>query len=58
MIGQSAADRSDLTARVFKLKQQELLKYIKSGVLGKLVAHMNTIEFQKRAAFLIAIFFS
>ena len=45
---QTASDRPDLTARVFKLKQQQLLADIKNGVLGPLLAHVYTIEFQKR----------
>ena len=43
-----AVDRPDVTARVFRLKQQQLLQDIKSGVLGKVIAHVNTFEFQKR----------
>lgn len=46
--GQTAVDRPDLTARVFKMKKAELLKDIKSGILGNLTAHVSTIEFQKR----------
>ena len=45
---QTASDRPDLTARVFKLKQHQLLADIKNGVLGPLLAHVCTIEFQKR----------
>ena len=46
--GQSASDRPDITARVFHLKQRQLLDDIRSGVFGNLTAHVNTIEFQKR----------
>ena len=47
--GQNAQDRPDLVARVFKLKKDQLMQDLKSGhVLGKVVAHMNVIEFQKR----------
>ena len=36
-------------ARVFKLKKDQLMQDIKSGcVLGKVVAHMHVVEFQKR----------
>ena len=47
--GQSAQDRPDIVARVFKLKKDQLMQDIKSGgVLGKVVAHMHVVEFQKR----------
>ena len=47
--GQNAQDRPDLVARVFKQKKDQLMQDLKSGyVLGKVVAHMNVIEFQKR----------
>jgi hypothetical protein len=40
--GQSAQDRPDIVARVFKLKKDQLMQDIKSGgVLGKVVAHMH-----------------
>ena len=46
---QSPQDRPDLVARVFKLKKDQLMQDLKSGhVLGRVVAHMNVIEFQKR----------
>ena len=46
---QSAADRPDLCARVFRLKKDQLLKDLfKRGVLGKVVAQVNVVEFQKR----------
>jgi PIF1-like helicase/Helitron helicase-like domain at N-terminus len=46
---QSAQDRPDLLARVFKLKLDALLHdLLENGVLGKTVAHMYVIEFQKR----------
>ena len=36
-------------ARVFKLKKDQLMQDIKAGfVLGKVVAHMHVVEFQKR----------
>ena len=47
--GQTAQDRPDIVARVFKLKKDQLMQDLKSGdVLGKVVAHMDVIEFQKR----------
>ena len=46
---QKATDRPDLIVRVFKQKLRELLNDIlKKHVLGKPVAHVYTIEFQKR----------
>ena len=42
-------DRPDICARVFKIKSDSLLKDIKEhGVLGMCVAHVDTIEWQKR----------
>ncbi|XP_065315372.1 uncharacterized protein LOC135924248 [Gordionus sp. m RMFG-2023] len=47
--GQSPTDRSDLIARVFKLKLNELLFDInKKNLFGKSMAFIYTIEFQKR----------
>ena len=47
--GQKAQDRPDIVARVFKQKKDQLMQDLKSGgVLGKVVAHMHVIEFQKR----------
>lgn len=47
--GQTASDRPDLTARVFRLKKEALLKDLFTHkVLGTVVAHVYTIEFQKR----------
>ena len=47
--GQTPQDRPDLVARVFKQKKDQLMQDLKSGhALGKVVAHMNVIEFQKR----------
>ena len=46
--GQSASDRPDLVARIFNLKKNAILKYIKSGAFGTVQAHIYTIEFQKR----------
>ncbi|XP_058727025.1 uncharacterized protein LOC131598443 [Vicia villosa] len=42
-------DRPDIISRVFKLKFDELLSDLtKKGILGKVLAYMYTIEFQKR----------
>ncbi|XP_057297109.1 uncharacterized protein LOC130626007 [Hydractinia symbiolongicarpus] len=46
--GQSASDRPDLVARVFKSKILALKKDLKDSVLGVLCAHVDVIEFQKR----------
>ena len=47
--GQTPQDRPDLVARVFKQKKDQLMQDLKSGhLLGRVVAHMNVIEFQKR----------
>ena len=46
--GQKPKDRPDLIARVFREKIRIILQKIKSGVLGKHVGHVYTIEFQKR----------
>jgi PIF1-like helicase/Helitron helicase-like domain at N-terminus len=46
---QSAQDRPDIVARVFKLKLDLLMDdLINKSVFGKVIAHMHTIEFQKR----------
>ena len=45
---QFAQDRSDIVARVFKLKLNALIDdLIDNRVLGKTVTHMHVIEFQK-----------
>ena len=47
--GQSPQDRPDIVARVFRLKKDQLMQDLKSaGILGKVVAHMHVVEFQKR----------
>ncbi|KAL7547642.1 hypothetical protein ACHAWF_010926, partial [Thalassiosira exigua] len=47
--GQTALDRPDLVARVFKLKKRELIRDVmKNHIFGKAVARAHTIEFQKR----------
>uniref|UniRef100_A0A182N6N5 ATP-dependent DNA helicase n=1 Tax=Anopheles dirus TaxID=7168 RepID=A0A182N6N5_9DIPT len=45
---QQAADRPDLTARVFRLKLKAILDDISAGALGLQVAQIHVIEFQKR----------
>ena len=46
--GESAKDRPDLVARVFKQKKDQLLKDINSSkVFGKVPAVLWVIEFQK-----------
>ncbi|XP_057465712.1 uncharacterized protein LOC130755327 [Actinidia eriantha] len=46
---QNSVDRPDLVARVFELKRKYLMKEIeKKNVFGRKVAHVYTIEFQKR----------
>jgi hypothetical protein len=47
--GQTPADRPDLVTRVFRLKLQALLDdLIKHGILGRVVAHIHVVEWQKR----------
>ena len=47
--GETPYDRPDLVAQVFHLKKKAMLDdIIKNGVLGKVAAHVYTIEFQKR----------
>lgn len=49
LYGQKANDRPDLCSRVFNLKLRSLLHDLtKKHVLGKVVAYVYTIEFQKR----------
>ena len=47
---QTAADRSDLIVRIFHQKLQELLKTLcNKYCLGKVIAYVYVIEFQKRS---------
>ena len=47
--GETALDRPDLVARVFKLKKQQLIKDITTeNIFGRAVARTHSIEFQKR----------
>jgi hypothetical protein len=50
LLGQTAADRPDLAPCVFREKVATILDDIKKGALGVSVAHVFTIEFQKRPA--------
>jgi hypothetical protein len=45
---QTALDRPDIVARVFKKKMDALLKKIKEGYFGDVSAYLYVIEFQKR----------
>ncbi len=47
--GQTTKDRLELVTRIFNLKLDALLKDIKDGVLGNVIAKIWVIEFQKRA---------
>ena len=48
-VDQSAFDRPDLVARVFKLKKQQLIRELQSEfIFGNCVARTHCIEFQKR----------
>ncbi len=46
--GQTTKDRPELVTRVFSLKLDALLKDIKDGVLGNVIAKIWIIKFQKR----------
>lgn len=47
--GQTVNDRPDLVSRVFQLKKKVLMHAIlKDGIFGPCVAHVYSIEFQKR----------
>lgn len=41
-------DRPDIVARVFYLKLKALMQDLQAGALGKTVAYMHVVEFQKR----------
>src|SRR4051794_23188871 len=49
LLNQQASDQPDIVTRVFKLKLKEITHdlFVK-GVLGKVIAHVHVIEFQKR----------
>ncbi|KAF8752546.1 Helitron helicase-like domain at N-terminus [Rhizoctonia solani] len=47
--GQTYSDRPDLITQVFELKRRQLMEDItQKGIFGKFIAHVHTIEFQKR----------
>jgi hypothetical protein len=47
--GECAFDRPDICARVFKLKSDMMVKdIVEDGIFGRTVAHVFTIEWQKR----------
>ncbi len=46
---QTASDRPDIVARVFMMKKKQLVDELtKKHVLGKIIAYVNVVEFQKR----------
>ena len=48
-VGESAFNRPDLCARVFKLKLNEFMDdIIKNKIFGKIISNIEVIEFQKR----------
>ena len=48
-LGHSAQDRADVTARVFRIKCDALMKDLKKvGIFGRTAAHLHVIEFQHR----------
>ncbi|KAG2212479.1 hypothetical protein INT45_001526 [Circinella minor] len=47
--GQRAPDRPDVTTRVFRLKLKQLMNDLtKDMILGRVIGHVHTVEFQKR----------
>ena len=49
LFGQTAVDIPDIVSRIFRLKLKAMLDMIiGNSILGKVVAHMYVIEFQKR----------
>lgn len=47
--GETAANRPNLTSRIFRLKLRALMQdLIKGGVMGRVVTHTWAVEFQKR----------
>jgi len=47
--GQTAYDRPDLVSRVFHMKARSIVnEIVATGIFGRAVAHVYTIEFQKR----------
>ena len=54
--GQTATDCPDIVLRIFEQKKKALLKLIDNGFFGTTVAHIHTIEFQKRGLPYIHLF--
>jgi hypothetical protein len=48
LLGQNTKDRPKLVTHIFNLKLDAILKDIKDGVLGNVIAKIWVIEFQKR----------
>jgi len=46
--GQTATDCPDIVLQIFEQKKKVLLKLIDNGFFGTTIAHIHTIEFQKR----------
>jgi len=46
--GQTATDCPDIVSQVFEQKKKALVKLIDNGFFGTTIAHIHTIEFQKR----------
>ena len=46
--GQIATDCPDIVSQVFEQKKKALIKLIDKGFFGAIVAHIHTIEFEKR----------
>ncbi len=47
LLNQNTANKSDLTARIFYLKLQELLKnFYEKHLLDKIIAYIYIVEFQ------------
>ena len=51
--GQTATDCPDIVLQVFEQNKKILLKLIDNSFFGTAVAHIHTIEFQKRGLFYI-----
>jgi len=47
--GQTATDRPDIVSWIFEQEKKALLKLIDNGFFGTTIAHIHTIEFQKRS---------
>ena len=48
LLNQQSSDRSDIVIRVFKLKLKAITNDLfKKGILGKVIAHIYVIKFQK-----------